>query len=116
MIQLSPAAAAEIGRLKSCQAQPTDLFRLSVSSTGCAGLSYVMQFEAVAQAQDQVYDCHGIPVMIDPESHGYLDGLTLDYSEDLMGGGFRFHNPKAKKSCDCGMSFSITDLPIASEV
>jgi iron-sulfur cluster assembly protein len=33
----------------------------------------------------------------------------LDYSEDLMGGGFRFHNPNAAQSCSCGNSFSIKE-------
>ena len=108
MIQLSPAAAAEIVRLHACQAQPTNEFRLSVTARGCAGLSYDMQFTA-AQPGDRLYTSNNVAIWVDPQSLSYLDGLTLDYSEDLMGGGFRFHNPQAQKSCSCGISFSLTN-------
>jgi iron-sulfur cluster assembly protein len=106
MIQLSPTAATEIKRLQSCQAQPDTVFRLSITPSGCAGLSYVMQF-AVAQPGDRLYHSSGIPILIDGHSLNYLEGIILDYSEDLMGGGFRFHNPHAQKSCGCGISFSV---------
>ena len=106
MIQLSPAAASEIIRLQACQAQPGQVFRLSVTPNGCAGLSYVMQF-ALAQPDDRLDQSNGIPIFIDPLSLSYLEGVILDYSEDLMGGGFRFHNPQAYKSCGCGISFSL---------
>jgi len=48
-------------------------------------------------------------VVIDDQSLDYINGLMLDYSEDLMGGGFRFHNPNAKHSCGCGNSFSVKE-------
>jgi iron-sulfur cluster assembly protein len=107
MIQLSPAAATEITRLQACQASPDHVFGLSVAASGCAGLAYVMQFVAV-EPGDRLYYSSGIPMLIDPHSLSYLEGVILDYSEDLMGGGFRFHNPQAYKSCGCGISFSIT--------
>jgi iron-sulfur cluster assembly protein len=108
MMQLSPAAAAEINRLQSCQAKPGEVFRLSVTPTGCAGLFYAMQF-AVPQPNDQPHQSNGVAILIDPHSLSYLEDVTLDYAEDLMGGGFRFHNPQAQKSCGCGLSFSITE-------
>jgi iron-sulfur cluster assembly protein len=30
----------------------------------------------------------------------------LDYSEALIGGGFKFTNPNAAQTCGCGTSFS----------
>jgi iron-sulfur cluster assembly accessory protein len=107
MIHLSQAAASEIGRIKSKQ-QPNLLFRLAVKSGGCSGWFYEMSFAQVEEVSDRVFDLDGIRVVIDAQSLNYINGLTLDYSEDLMGGGFRFHNPQAIATCSCGNSFSIS--------
>ena len=107
MIHFSPTAINEIARLKSKQPSDT-LFRLQVKSGGCADWFYDLAFDATVQSQDQVLDLHDIRVIIDPESLNYINGLSIDYSEDLMGGGFRFHNPQATSTCSCGNSFSIS--------
>jgi iron-sulfur cluster assembly accessory protein len=113
MIHLSSSAANEIRRLLSKQLNPNILFRLQIQAGGCSGLFYNMTFEEAVKLGDQVYDCSGIPVVVDTQSLNYISGLTLDYSEDLMGGGFRFHNPAAIASCGCGNSFSVSaDSPI----
>jgi len=104
MIHLSPAAANEIRRMLSRHGNR--LFRLQVQAGGCSGLFYDLAFDQVVRVGDQIYDCSGIPVVVDAQSFNYISGLTLDYSEDLMGGGFRFHNPNATHSCGCGNSFS----------
>ena len=106
MIHLSSPAAKEIRRLLSKQLNPNILFRLQVHSGGCSGLFYDMTFDEAGKQGDQVYDCTGIRVVVDPQTLNYVSGLTIDYSEDLMGGGFRFYNPKAIASCGCGNSFS----------
>jgi iron-sulfur cluster assembly protein len=116
MIRLSPAAAREVERLRSKQHQSgTPLrLRLQVEEGGCSGLFYVMTFDNAIQEDDYLDDCHGISVVVDPHSLNYIDSLTLDYSEDLMGGGFRFYNPKASQSCSCGNSFSVSNEDRAS--
>ncbi|MBD1216985.1 MAG: HesB/IscA family protein [Aphanizomenon sp.] len=107
MIYLSPAAINEIERLKS--KQPSNiLFRLRVKSGGCADWFYDLAFDTTVQPQDQVLELQNLCVIIDPESLNYINELSLDYSEDLMGGGFRFHNPQATSTCSCGNSFSIS--------
>ncbi|MBD2386083.1 HesB/IscA family protein [Cylindrospermum sp. FACHB-282] len=107
MIHLSQAAVSEIGRLKSKQ-QPNVLFRLTVEIGGCSGWFYDMSFDDAVKVGDQVFELQGIQVVIDGESLNYINGLTVDYSEDLMGGGFRFHNPIAIATCGCGNSFNIS--------
>ncbi|HLO88124.1 MAG TPA: iron-sulfur cluster assembly accessory protein [Nostocaceae cyanobacterium] len=107
MIQLSPAATQEIERLKSKQ-KPNILFRLQVKSGGCSGLFYDIYFDQAVTSEDKVFDINSIPCVIDTASLSYISGLTLDYSEDLMGGGFRFHNPQATTTCSCGNSFAIS--------
>jgi iron-sulfur cluster assembly protein len=106
MIYLTKAAAAEIKRLQAKQ-KSNFLFRLTVKPGGCCGWYYDMSFDETVNSGDRTFECHGIAVTIDPESYRYTKGLTLDYSEDLIGGSFRFHNPQAETSCGCGNSFSL---------
>lgn len=107
MIDLSKAAASEVKRLRAKLKQPNALFRLKVQPGGCSGMLYAMEFDEAIAPGDWVYDCNGLQVVVEAQSLPYIDGLTLDYSEDLMGGGFRFHNPNATQTCGCGNSFSI---------
>jgi len=107
MIYLSPSAANEINRLRSKQSHPNILFRLQVQAGGCSGLFYNTTFDEAVMEGDRVYNCNGISIVVDAQSLSYVSNLTLDYSEDLMGGGFRFHNPQAIASCGCGNSFSV---------
>lgn len=110
MIHLSPAATNEIGRLKSKQ-QSNILFRLRVKAGGCSDLLYDISFDEAIKIEDQVFEINNLQVVIDQESIKYINGLTIDYSEDLMGGGFRFYNPIATSTCSCGNSFSINSNP-----
>jgi iron-sulfur cluster assembly accessory protein len=107
MIQISRSAIAEISRLKAKQSIPNGHFRLCVSQAGCAGLFYDMSFVEAAPTADQQYVIEGLSVLVDTASIDYFHGLAIDYTEDLMGGGFQFTNPQATRNCNCGMSFSI---------
>ncbi|MEO0373317.1 MAG: iron-sulfur cluster assembly accessory protein [Cyanobacteria bacterium P01_A01_bin.17] len=83
--------------------------RVGVRGGGCSGMSYTMDFEDPNNIQDsdQVFDYdEGFKVVSDPKSMLYIYGLVLDYSEDLIGGGFQFTNPNATQTCGCGTSFS----------
>ncbi len=105
MISLSPAATREVLRLKSKQNNPHLHFRLGVQKGGCCDWSYTMGFEETHQSRDVVYQSDQIKIVVEPENLKYLENLTIDYSEDLMGGGFRFQNPNASQSCSCSYSF-----------
>jgi iron-sulfur cluster assembly protein len=110
MIQLSKAAASEIERLQSKQQLiPNMMFRLAVKPGGCSGMYYDMSFEQTPGLDDRTVECQGIRIVIDNYSLNYIQNLTVDYSEDLMGGGFRFHNSIAIATCGCGNSFSVNE-------
>ncbi len=119
---------------------PRPLLALTASALR-SGMSYVMEFEDVAQvgAMDTELKFDGfresprarplpaIPprpspsrqaspaaaaaasaapgVVVDPKSLMFVFGMTLDYSDDLIGGGFKFNNPNAASTCGCGQSF-----------
>lgn len=106
MIDLSQAAAREIRRLQFSRQKPDSRLRLGIKTGGCSGLFYTLELNEAAEASDLVCESNGICVITDEKSYPYLNGLKLDYSEDLMGGGFRFYNPNASATCSCGQSFS----------
>ncbi|MBW4516280.1 MAG: iron-sulfur cluster assembly accessory protein [Timaviella obliquedivisa GSE-PSE-MK23-08B] len=114
MIHLSEAAIAEFKRTQS--KHPGASFRLGVAAGGCIEFYYTMAWDEVDSSKDpqgvaltdQIINCQGIQVTIAPQHQPYLNGLTLDYTEDLMGGGFRFHNPNAVNCCECGNSFAVS--------
>ena len=111
MISFSDAATQEILRLQARQENPNSVLRLQVQSGGCLGMYYAMGFEDQREADDPIYTCGKVQVVLDANSASYLNGLTLDYSEDLMGGGFRFQNPNVSQSCSCGNSFAPPSSP-----
>jgi iron-sulfur cluster assembly protein len=108
MITLTPLAAQEVKRLIEQEQKPHGALRVGVKGGGCSGLSYAMSIEeGEPKAYDQLFEQEGVKILIDAKSHLYLDGLTIDYTpRELMGGGFEFINPNAKKSCGCGSSFT----------
>ncbi len=107
MIHLSPDAEKEIARLLTRQDNPENLFRLGLKKGGCCQFSYALEFDQQIRPSDRVFKFDTVQVVVDSEYLNYFDGLTLDYSEDLMGGGFRFKNPMATTTCSCGNSFAI---------
>lgn len=107
MISLSLSAAQEIKRLQRKQQQTKATLRLGVQPSSCAEMAYQLRFDTKSNPGDQLYETHGIQVIVDAQSLPFLTGLTLDYSEDLMGGGFRFHNPNAEQTCGCGHAFAL---------
>ena len=106
-IMMTDAALEQVQSLREKQGNDLCL-RVGVRQGGCSGLSYTMDFETVDQIKDndEVFDYDGFKVICDPKSMLYLYGLVLDYSNDLIGGGFKFTNPNATQSCGCGSSFS----------
>jgi iron-sulfur cluster assembly accessory protein len=110
MIVLSQSAAHEIRRLQETCNTPDSQLRLSVKAGGCADFYYILGFADAVTSSDRRYESTGIEIIVDPESDRYLSDLKLDYSQDLMGGGFRFHNPQALKTCSCGNSFSVEQI------
>ncbi len=108
MITLTNQAEKELRRIVADQDQNVAL-RVFVSPGGCSGMSYGMAFDEEQQEGDQIIDHDGIRICVDEMSSMYLDGSEIDYVDQLMGGGFTIHNPKAVKSCACGHSFDTGD-------
>ena len=86
--------------------------RVLVTEGGCAGLTYTAEVGRQMNEGDSVFlDQGGIRVVSDANSGKYLDGLVIDYSEDLFNGGLKFANSNTKSTCGCGSSFSLSGFP-----
>jgi len=104
-LTLTTAAAARVRGLIEEKGLEDHALRVFVSGGGCSGLNYGMAIEGNLRPDDLMFQNEGVDVVVDPASMGYLAGCSIDYVDDLMGGGFRVDNPNAVASCGCGHSF-----------
>jgi iron-sulfur cluster assembly protein len=109
VIYITASAAREIERIKTMRHKQDSQFRLRVKQGGCCGYLYVFELDDSNTSEDHIFESNGISVAIDESSFPYIDELKLDYSEDLMGGNFRFQNPNAINNCGCGQSFQVRE-------
>lgn len=107
MIHLTEPAAEEIKKIMSKEKNPDLALRIGVKGGGCSGLEYHLSFDSNREEWDEVFEDHGVRIIVDAKSFIYLDGITIDFSKALTGGGFKFNNPNATGSCGCGTSFAV---------
>lgn len=108
MVYVADSAKEKIDTIWKEKEYSDDYFiRVAVTSGGCSGLSYNMDFDNVSQPNDQVFEDKGIKVVTDLRSFLYLCNTTLEFSGGLDGKGFYFNNPNAARTCACGESFSV---------
>ena len=81
--------------------------RIGVKKTGCSGYAYVVDYADLINADDVIFEEHGVKVVVDPKSLELIDGTEVDFIKEGMNEVFRFRNPKVKGECGCGESFSI---------
>jgi iron-sulfur cluster assembly protein len=105
LVSLTPSAGAKIQSLLTNE-ENANFLRLAIVGGGCNGLSYKMKFVDNCRSGDILVSSQGASVIVDSKSALYLRGTHLDYSNDLIGGGFKFSNPNAKATCSCGESFN----------
>lgn len=108
MLFVADSAKERITEIRSQGQLKDDYFvRVSVTSGGCSGLSYNMDFDNESKPNDQVFEDNGVKVVTDLKSFLYLFNSTLEFSGGLEGKGFFFQNPNAARTCGCGESFAV---------
>ncbi len=108
-ITLSEKAAQEIKTLIKEQGLPEaeTRLRVGVKGGGCSGFSYMLDLTEEPKGEmDEEMDSHGVKILVDMKSNLYLDGVEIDFKDEVMGKGFVFKNPNATSTCGCGSSFS----------
>lgn len=93
--------------------EPGQFLRVGVTEGGCAGLTYSADIDREMNKGESIILQSGeIRIVSNPESSRYLDGLTIDYSDDLINGGLQFTNANAGSTCGCGASFNLSGFPV----
>lgn len=106
MITLTENAAKHVARYLDRRGKGIGL-RLGVKTTGCSGLAYKLEYVDELMPEDEVFESHGVKVIVDPKSLAYIDGTELDFAREGLNEGFRFNNPNVKDECGCGESFRV---------
>ncbi|MBF0316277.1 MAG: iron-sulfur cluster assembly accessory protein [Oligoflexia bacterium] len=106
MIQVTSKAMEVLSARNSAMAQTKKQLRMLVERGGCAGFQYSMVFDE-ERSGDEHIQSGGITFLVDKECAPYLEGVMIDYNDNLVGGGIEITNMQAPYSCDCGKSFSI---------
>jgi iron-sulfur cluster assembly accessory protein len=109
MVALTENAANEIKRELTFVPGAEISVRVGLEAGGCAGTKYVLTPGATRQPNDLATKHFGVTVLVDPISLTSVEGLEIDFVDALMGGGFKFANPNAARSCGCGESFKAVE-------
>ena len=102
-MQITDNAINQVAGMKSLE----ESLRVYISGGGCSGFNYGFKLDEKTIDGDFSIEKNGVTVLVDPMSYQYLEGITIDYLEDLQGARFIVSNPNAKTTCGCGSSFSV---------
>jgi iron-sulfur cluster assembly protein len=108
-ITVTEKAANEVKRIIDEQQIKDKVYlRLRVVGGGCSGFQHKLDLDqTVNEKLDEVYEFHGIPVVVDKRSMMYLENAEVNFHDELNRRGFSISNPNAKSTCGCGSSFSM---------
>ena len=105
-ISLTSAAADRVRNFLTRRGHGVGL-RVGVKKTGCSGFAYVVNYADEVGSDDLVFEDHGVKVIVDRESLGFIDGTQIDFVKQGLNEAFRFRNPNVKGECGCGESFTV---------
>ncbi|MBK1720943.1 HesB/IscA family protein [Thiocystis violacea] len=106
-VTLTEAAARHVARMLEKRGQGLGL-RVGTKKSGCSGFAYEVDYADALDGGDQVFESHGVKVVVDAQSMERIDGMEIDFvTSNLLNQGFEFNNPRAKDQCGCGESFSV---------
>jgi len=107
ILTLSDKAAARVKEIMSQATEQIIGLRVGVTTGGCAGMSYVMEYAKKTNPNDEIVEDKGVKVLIDPKAVMYLLGTEMDYKKEEFSSTFVFKNPNETERCGCGESFKI---------
>jgi iron-sulfur cluster assembly protein len=105
-LTLTEKAAQHVQKSLASRGQGIGI-RIGVTTSGCSGMAYTLEFVDEIQGEEQVFESNGVKLITDPKSLLYLNGTELDFVREGLNEGFQFNNPNVKDMCGCGESFTI---------
>ena len=110
VLNITDNARSQIEEMMKDEDQETVRLRFGVKGGGCSGLSYSLGFDYdVNEDLDTIEEVNGIPLTIFSQDIPVIEGTTIDFKQNMMGGGFTIDNPNAIVSCGCGSSFKAKE-------
>tara|TARA_R100000008_G_scaffold85545_1_gene75774 strand:- start:2592 stop:2918 length:327 start_codon:yes stop_codon:yes gene_type:complete len=106
-ITMTDFAIQKISEILSKRQTPNDYLRISLKGGGCSGYMYSYEFTSNPDEKDKLFEFKNVKVCIDIKSYLFLNGMEIDYKEDLLKSGLEFNAPAAKRTCGCGESISF---------
>ena len=106
VLRLTDAAVTHVKRIRQRENLADRGLRVSVTTGGCSGYSYKLDFDDGPGPEDTVLEMDGLEVYVEAAILQQLRGTVIDYVSELQGASFRFTNPNATGTCGCGTSFS----------
>ncbi len=117
MITFSDKGAEKVHEFLASQNADAEThgLRVGVRGGGCSGFQYALAFDQ-QRDDDEVFEDHGLRLLVDRQSLPYVRGAIVDYVEGLQGAGFKVENPNVIAACGCGSSFQVADEEEVSAV
>ncbi len=105
MISLTDNAVSAVRKAIAKSGKNGAGFRIMIENGGCSGFIYKIGLDPNPREDDEVVEAADVKIFIDPRSKPLLEGLKVDFVEEIGRSGFSFDNPNAKEKCNCGKSF-----------
>jgi iron-sulfur cluster assembly protein len=106
-VTLTQAAATHVAGMLSKRGSGIGL-RVATRKSGCTGYAYDVDYADEIRDSDEVFESHGVKIVVDPDSLARINGMEIDFvRSSLLNQGFEFRNPNVKDTCGCGESFSV---------
>ena len=105
-IEITDIAKDRIRSILLKRQTPDHCLRIALKGGGCSGYTYKYEFIESPREKDKVFKFEDIVICIDIKSYIFLNGMEIDYEEDLLKSGLVFNTPSAKRTCGCGESIS----------
>ena len=117
MVTLTDRGADKVREFMAQQEARSEMagLRVGVRGGGCSGFQYQLAFDN-QRDNDEVFESHGIKLLVDRTSLPYISGAEVDYLDGLQGAGFQVNNPNVIAACGCGSSFRVADEEEVSAV
>ena len=107
-VTLTPAAAERVKAILAARKDnPAVGLKVGVSTQGCSGKSYTLDYAESIGPHDEVIEDQGVTILLDPKATMFLIGTEIDYVTDKLSSSFVFKNPNEKGRCGCGESFTV---------
>ena len=100
-ITMTDFAIQKVSDIMMKRQSPNHYLKISLKSGGCSGFMYS------PEEKDKIFDFGEVTICIDIKSYLFLNGMEIDYEEDILKSGLVFNTPKAQRSCGCGESISF---------